>query len=258
MDLLFPVRQGANRGKARQSAGRHGMASAPVVRNWQSQWVASPLGPTAGWSALSPPWRRCFELGWEAHRAGSLPVGAVVADPAGTIVAAGRNRYAECDPPVGQLGGSHLAHAEVNALLGLAPGDYEHHVLYTSLEPCLLCTAALIHCHVGEVRYAATDHLWHGIERLPHVNEHVARRWPTRVGPMPGPFAVWAAVLPLLWTLDRSPDGVVVAAYEQHAAAVLDLARRLQRSTPAALEQGSLSEALHSLWPELVRTAYRV
>lgn len=104
---------------------------------------------------------------------------------------------------------------------------------------------------MGEVRFAATDHLWHGIERLPELNDHVARRWPTRTGPMSGPFAVLAAVLPLVWTLDRSPDGVVVAAHEQHAPAVLDLARRLRRIRPAALENGSLPEVLEALWPAL-------
>ncbi len=184
-----------------------------------------------------------------------MPVGAVILDPAGKVVSTGRNRSWERDPPAGQVADSYLAHAEVNALLRLPPGDYEQHVLYTTLEPCLLCTAALIHCHVGEVRYAATDHLWHGIERLPEVNEHIARRWPARTGPLAGPFAVWAAVLPLLWTLRRSPDGVVVAAYRQHAAAVLDLARDLQCTRPSVLEQDSLPDALCSLWPRLLAAA---
>lgn len=116
---------------------------------------------------------------------GSLGVGAVIVDPAGVIIASGRNRYADVDPPAGRVAGSSLAHAEVKALLGLAPGDYERHVLYTTLEPCLLCTGALVHCHVGEVRYAATDHLWRGLVRLPEINDYVARRWPARVGPLP-------------------------------------------------------------------------
>lgn len=214
-------------------------------------------GPDFGyaWAVLSEPWQRCFQLGWEAHRTGSLGVGAVVVDPAGTIVAAGRNRYVEGDPPDGQLAGTFLAHAEVNALLSLQPGGYEKHALYTTLEPCLLCTSALVHCHIGEVRYAATDHLWHGLERLPELNEHVARRWPVRIGPMAGPLAVWAAVLPLLWTLDRSPSGNVVAAHEVHAPGVLGLARQLHRTKPPVLEQDSLSVAVRALWPMLSRTA---
>lgn len=217
----------------------------------QSERMDRPLDSDAAWAILPEPWKRCFELSWEAHQAGSLGVGAVVVDPSGAVIGAGRNRYVERDPPVGQLAGTYLAHAEVNALLSLPPGDYEQHVLYTSFEPCLLCTSALIHCHIGEVRYAATDHLWEGVQRLPELNDHVARRWPARTGPMPGPFAVWAAVLPLLWTLDRSPVGNVVAAHELRAPTVLDLARHLHRIKPAVLRQDSLAEALNALWGSL-------
>ncbi|PZS28105.1 MAG: nucleoside deaminase [Pseudonocardiales bacterium] len=207
------------------------------------------------WAALPEPWRQSFLLAWEAHRAGSLGVGAVLVDPAGAVIAAGRNRSAEVDAPPGRVAGSYLAHAEVNALLGLAPGDYERHVLYTTLEPCLLCTAALVHCHVGEVRYAATDHLWHGLERLPELNDHVARRWPARVGPLAGPLAVWGAVLPLAWALARSPYGVVAAAHELPAPGLLGLARELCESTPTVLHQDSLAEAMDALWPRLRQTA---
>jgi tRNA(Arg) A34 adenosine deaminase TadA len=95
--------------------------------------------------------------------------------PGGGLVTQGRSRSNEPSAPPGQLAGTYLAHAEVNALAGLAPGDYWSHVLYTTLEPCLLCTAALTHAHVGAVRYAASDPLWAGIEELPQLNEHIAR-----------------------------------------------------------------------------------
>jgi len=211
---------------------------------WQGEQVGGPVDFSTAWAGLAEPWRLCFELGWQAHRAGSLGVGAVVLDPSGTVVATGRNRSAERAAPAGQLAGTYLAHAEVNALVGLDAGGYEDHVLYTSLEPCLLCTAALIHCHVGEVRYAATDHLWHGVQRLPELNEHVARRWPTRVGPLTGPFAAWGAVMPLLWTLDRSPTGVVIAAHQRYAPGVVALARHLHATRPSWLEEDSVVDAL--------------
>ncbi|MFI2202161.1 hypothetical protein ACH47Z_15585 [Streptomyces sp. NPDC020192] len=41
---------------------------------------------------LPTPWQLPFELAWEALRAGSRPVGAVLYDPEGNVVAAGRNR----------------------------------------------------------------------------------------------------------------------------------------------------------------------
>ena len=69
--------------------------------------------------ALEGAWRECFELAWEAFRAGTIPVGAVVADPSGTIVARGRNRIFDHTAPPGQLAGTYIAHAELNALAAL-------------------------------------------------------------------------------------------------------------------------------------------
>ncbi len=68
---------------------------------------------------LEGAWRESFELAWEAFRVGTIPVGAVVADASGEIVARGRNRIFEEEAPPGQLAGTYLAHAELNALAGL-------------------------------------------------------------------------------------------------------------------------------------------
>ena len=76
---------------------------------------------------------------WEAYLAETIPVGAVIVDEAGEVLSRGRNRTFD-EPHDGQLGGSRLAHAEVNALLALSSGQtYEDFTLYTSLEPCHLC-----------------------------------------------------------------------------------------------------------------------
>jgi tRNA(adenine34) deaminase len=80
----------------------------------------------------------------------------------------------------GQLGGTRIAHAEVNALAALPLGDFPSHVLYTTLEPCFMCTMALRFSHVATVRYAAPDELWYGVEQFPGINHHLARRWPVR------------------------------------------------------------------------------
>ena len=98
----------------------------------------------------------CFEGAWEAFRAGTIPVGAAVAGADGAIVARGRNRT--FDPPGQGLSGSRLAHAEVDALAQLpTSARYEDHVLYSTLEPCLLCVAATLHATVGRIEYAAAD-----------------------------------------------------------------------------------------------------
>jgi tRNA(Arg) A34 adenosine deaminase TadA len=108
------------------------------------------------WQELDEPWRASLELAWEAYRAGTIPVGSVVVAADGRIVARGRNRI--FDPPGIGLAGSRLGHAEVDALSRLpAAGRYRDHVLYSTLEPCLLCTAAALLTTVGRIRYAATD-----------------------------------------------------------------------------------------------------
>jgi tRNA(Arg) A34 adenosine deaminase TadA len=107
------------------------------------------------WGELGEPWRASLELAWEAYLAGTIPVGSVVAAD-GTVVAAGRNRI--FDPPGQGLAGSRLAHAEVDALAQLpATERYRDHVLYSTLEPCLLCVAATLHATVGRIEYATAD-----------------------------------------------------------------------------------------------------
>ena len=60
-------------------------------------------------------WERTLELAWDAFCAGTTPVGAVVIDAAGAIVAEGRGRRYEPAAPPGQLAGSHVAHADAPA-----------------------------------------------------------------------------------------------------------------------------------------------
>jgi tRNA(Arg) A34 adenosine deaminase TadA len=109
-----------------------------------------------GWRELDEPWRASLELAWEAYLADTIPVGSVVADADGRIVARGRNRIFE--PPGNGLSGSRLAHAEVDALAQLpVTSRYRDHVLYSALEPCLLCAAATLLSTVGRIEYAASD-----------------------------------------------------------------------------------------------------
>ena len=194
------------------------------------------------------PWRACVELAWEALQAGSVPVGAVVVDAGGGIVSRGRSRAQERGGPAGQLWGTYLAHAEVNALAALRPGDYPGHTLYTSLEPCLFCTAASVLAHVGTVRYAGADPLWSGVERLPALNAHVARCWPQRYGPLDTPLALVGTLLPLAFFLRRNPSSVVAQTHELVMPRLVGLARELLASQQLdELATGSLPRALDAL-----------
>jgi tRNA(Arg) A34 adenosine deaminase TadA len=178
------------------------------------------------WATVDPPWQECFQLAWRSFQAGSIPVGAVLIDDRGSIVATGRNRIYETATPVGQIGGSSVAHAELNALATLPPGDYTEHVLFTTLEPCLLCAAALRYSHVGTVRFAARDPMWHGLDEVPQLNRHFARHWPRMIGPLESPLQTWSVVLHLVSALERN----VRSAVECHADAMpyaLSVARSL-------------------------------
>ena len=94
-----------------------------------------------------------------AAEAGNFGVGAVLLDPAGGIVARGRNRvflphfrsdlHAEMD----LMTGFEERYASVSGLAGGLKG----HTLVSSLEPCPMCTVRLIQAGVGIVLHAADD-----------------------------------------------------------------------------------------------------
>jgi tRNA(adenine34) deaminase len=111
------------------------------------------------WNRLSLPWQGCLEEAWTAYCMGSLPIGAVLTDADGHILARGRNRFYEQSSEGSQLSGHRLAHAEINTLLQVdwQAVDPRTCVLYTTTEPCPLCVGAIRLTRVGEVRYASRD-----------------------------------------------------------------------------------------------------
>ena len=200
------------------------------------------------WNGVDPIWRPAFELAWESFQAGSIGIGAVLVDPNGAIVSAGRNRRNELGGP-GQIGGSNLAHAEVNALALLPPGVYTDHVLYTTVEPCLLCISALRLSHVGTVRFATTDPYWDGIDGIVDLNENIAKRWPKREGPLDGPLRTWAMAVPMVdFNLRRTPWLDLIGGGMPEAMAV---AQHLI-SAGDRIKALTLDEAIEIAWPRLV------
>lgn len=167
-------------------------------------------------------------------------------------MAEGRNRVADAEAPPGRLRSTFIAHAEMDVLAQLPPGDYPGHTVWTTLEPCLLCSSAIVMSSVGNVRYAARDWLWDGIDQLADVNEFVARRWPNRTGPLDSPVAAFCELLPVLWFVARKPDGAVVRRYADRHPMLLRLAERLtEEDRLASLIDQSVDAALAALWDDL-------
>lgn len=88
-----------------------------------------------------------------ALETGDVPVGAVVLDAQGRVIARGRNsRERDSDP---------TAHAEVVALreAGRASGDWQLPgcTLVVTLEPCVLCAGAILAARVDRVVFGAWD-----------------------------------------------------------------------------------------------------
>jgi tRNA(adenine34) deaminase len=87
-----------------------------------------------------------------ARARGEVPVGAVLVQGDRVVAAAGNSPIALCDPG---------AHAEMLVLraAGGALGNYrlDDTVLYVTLEPCLMCAAAMVHARVRRVVFGAFD-----------------------------------------------------------------------------------------------------
>lgn len=84
---------------------------------------------------------------------GDVPVGAVVLDRDGVVVAVGRNEREALQDPT--------AHAEVLALRTAAAvtGDWhlDGHTLVVTLEPCPMCAGAILAARVPRVVFGAWD-----------------------------------------------------------------------------------------------------
>jgi len=94
-----------------------------------------------------------LNLAQEAGEAGEVPVGAVVVDDAGKLVAEAANRRERDQDPT--------AHAEILALRAagkaLQSRHLNHCTLYVTLEPCPMCTGAIILARLALLVYGADD-----------------------------------------------------------------------------------------------------
>ena len=94
-----------------------------------------------------------MELAAAAGDAGDVPVGAVIVDEQGRLIAEAENRKERDRNPTG--------HAEILALqqAGRALNNWHLNTctLYVTLEPCPMCAGAIVQARVGLLVYGADD-----------------------------------------------------------------------------------------------------
>ena len=123
-------------------------------------------------NALDHPYfmREALREAEQAGLAGEMPIGAVVVH-AGTIIGRGRARHAQRH--------SEIAHAELNALLEAEKHIHDHiHagiVLYTTVEPCVMCLGAVVMSDVDHIVFGLYDVNIHPEQMLamPYVRRHI-------------------------------------------------------------------------------------
>ncbi|MBM6871139.1 nucleoside deaminase [Pseudoflavonifractor phocaeensis] len=97
--------------------------------------------------------RQALDLAREAMAEGEVPVGCVIVWEDGRVVGRGRNRR-EGDKCA-------LAHAELEAIrqANETLGGWRLHkaTLYVTLEPCPMCTGAILNARIPQVWYGAAD-----------------------------------------------------------------------------------------------------
>ena len=101
----------------------------------------------------------------DAAAAGEVPVGAVIVDPAGKIIATAANRTRRDSDPT--------AHAEMLAIreaaARLGNERLDGCALWVTLEPCAMCAGAIAHARIGRLYYGAADPKGGAIEHGPQL-----------------------------------------------------------------------------------------
>ena len=132
---------------------------------------------------------RALDEARKAAAAGEAPIGAVLVDATGQVIAAAGNAPIASHDPTG--------HAEIRALRAGAEklGNYRlsDTTLYVTLEPCAMCAGAISHARVARLVIAASDPkggaVWHG----PKFFDQPTCHWRPEL--VEGPFAEEAGQL---------------------------------------------------------------
>ena len=95
--------------------------------------------------------REAIAVAQRSLASNDVPVGALIIDPSGKIIATGTNeREAKSDP---------TAHAEIVAMRKAATNGWrlDNHTLVVTLEPCAMCAGAIAQARISKVIFGAWD-----------------------------------------------------------------------------------------------------
>jgi len=111
------------------------------------------------WDKLDKPWQEAISLAWDSYKKGTIPIGCVIINKEGQIISKGQNQIFDLlgDSP---LAGTNMAHAEMNALIGLKESEHPNirsYILYTTMEPCHMCFGTAVMMNIRNIHYAADD-----------------------------------------------------------------------------------------------------
>ena len=217
---------------------------------------------TDTWKALPLPWQIAFEEAWASFRAGNFGIGAVLTEApdhpdavegVGPIVTAGRNRVAQTQRAPRTLSGNMMAHAEMNAFAELDTFDAEGLHLYTTLEPCLMCSATAMQLKVAHVHFAAADEFYAGMDELWGKHSVTAERRAPTTGPFDNQLAGFARLLPMMFTIKELPGRRAEQLARSTHPGLAALADRLAGDTAwgEIQKSGTCHRALGHLWSDL-------
>lgn len=120
---------------------------------------------------------RALELAQTAGDAGEVPVGAVIIDAKGNLIATGENRKERDKDPT--------AHAEIIALRAAAQTlhNWRLHqcIMYVTLEPCPMCAGAIVQARLGMLIYGVDDTKTGAIRTVSNIPDSAASNHRLRV-----------------------------------------------------------------------------
>ena len=128
-----------------------------------------------------PHMQHALDLAREAFDSGEVPIGAVIVDANGRMLAAEPNRMRALKDPT--------AHAEMQAIRAACRVLGQERLvdcdLWVTLEPCPMCAAAISFARIRRLYFAASDAKGGGVENGPRIfNQPTCHHAPAVYGGM--------------------------------------------------------------------------